>query len=86
MGRKFFDNNQQTFVVLFDAQAEADANQESLVDQYGNRIPKNRLRKFNLPKLMVEWKCKKSKVDAKNNRTSAGYINLRFCTQQILLS
>jgi hypothetical protein len=85
-GRKFFNNNQQTFVVLFDAQAEADANQENLFDQHGNRIPKNRLKKFNLPKLMVEWKCKKSKEDAKNNRTSAGYINLRFCTQQILLS
>ncbi|RIA89114.1 hypothetical protein C1645_825294 [Glomus cerebriforme] len=52
--RKFFDNNQQTFVVLFDAQAESDANQESLFDQGGNRIPKNRLKRFNLPKLIVE--------------------------------
>ncbi|POG80665.1 uncharacterized protein OCT59_016370 [Rhizophagus irregularis] len=82
-GRKFFNNNQQTFVVLFDAQAEADANQESLSDQHGNRVPKNRLKRFNLLKLTVEWKYKKSKEDAKNNRTSAGYINLKFCAQQI---
>jgi len=85
-GRKFFDNNQQTFVLLYDARAEADANQESLFDQYGNRIPKNRLKKFNLPKLTIEWKYKKGKEDAKKNRTSAGYINLRFYAQQILLS
>ncbi|RGB27968.1 hypothetical protein C1646_768426 [Rhizophagus diaphanus] len=81
--RKFFNNNQQTFVVLFDAQAEADANQESLSDQHSDRIPKNRLKRFNLPKLTVEWKYKKSKEDAKNNRTSAEYINLKFCAQQI---
>ena len=31
-GCKFFDNNQQTFVVLFDAQAEADANKENIFD------------------------------------------------------
>ena len=43
-GRKFFDNNQQTFVVLFDARAEADAVQENIFDQHGNRIPKNRLK------------------------------------------
>ncbi|CAB5391676.1 unnamed protein product [Rhizophagus irregularis] len=73
-GRKFFDNNQQTFVVLFDALAESDANQESFFDQVGNRIPKNRLKRFNLPKLTVEWKYKKSREDAKKNRTSAGYI------------
>ena len=45
--------------MLFDAQAEADANQENLFDHHGNRIPKNRLKKFNLFKLTVEWKCKK---------------------------
>ncbi|PKK74701.1 hypothetical protein RhiirC2_774469 [Rhizophagus irregularis] len=39
----------QTFVVLFDAQTEADANQESLSNQHGDRIPKNRLKRFNLP-------------------------------------
>ena len=74
---------QQTFVVLFDAQAEADAVQENIFDQHGNRIPKNRLKKFNLPKLTVEWKYKKSKEDAKNNITSAGYIYLNFHVQQI---
>jgi hypothetical protein len=84
-GRKFFDNNQQTFVVLFDARAEADANQENIFDQHGRRIPKNRLKKFNLPKLIIEWKYKKGKEDAKKNRTSAGYINLRFRAQQISL-
>ncbi|GET50382.1 hypothetical protein GLOIN_2v1764218 [Rhizophagus irregularis DAOM 181602=DAOM 197198] len=62
-------------------QAEADANQESLSDQHSNRVPKNRLKRFNLPKLTVEWKYKKSKEDAKNNRTSEGYINLKFCAQ-----
>ena len=51
---KFFDNNQQTFVVLFDTRAEADANQESLFDQYGSQISKNRLKKFNLPKLTIK--------------------------------
>jgi hypothetical protein len=85
-GRKFFDNDQQTFVVLFDARAEVEANQEIEVDQSGKRIPKNRLKKFNLPKLTVEWKYKKSKEDAKNYKTSAGYIYLNFNVQQILLS
>lgn len=85
-GRKFFDNNQQTFVVLFDARAEADAGQENIFDQHGNRIPKNRLKKFNLPKLTIEWKYKKGREDAKKNRTLAGYIYLRFCAQQISLS
>nr|CAG8659559.1 13023_t:CDS:1 [Entrophospora candida] len=82
-GRKFFDNDQQTFVVLFDARAEVEANQETIFDQNGRRIPKNRLKKFNLPKLTVEWKYKKSKKDAKNNITSAGYIHLNFHVQQI---
>ena len=40
--------------MLFDVRAEADANQESLFDQCGDRIPKNRLKRFNLPKLTVE--------------------------------
>jgi hypothetical protein len=83
-GLKFFENNQQTFVVLFDAQAEVEANQEDIY-QNGKRIPKNRLKKFNLPKLMIEWKYKKSE-DAKKNKTLAGYIYLNFRTQQILLS
>jgi hypothetical protein len=52
-------------------------------DQHGDRVPKNKLKRFNLPKLTVEWKYKKSKEDAKNNRTLAGYINLKFCAQQI---
>lgn len=72
-GRKFFDNNQQTFVLLFDGQAEAKAN----YDLFGKHIKKS-----NLPKLTVEWKIK-SKADAKNNQTSAGYIYLSFYTQQI---
>ena len=83
--RKYFENDQQTFVVLFDAQAEEEANQESMFDQNGKRIPKNRLKKFRLPKLTVEWKYKKGK-DAKDNKTLAGYIYLSFNTQQILLS
>ncbi|RIA87307.1 hypothetical protein C1645_827977 [Glomus cerebriforme] len=65
---------------------ESDANQESLFNQDGNQISKNRLKRFNLPKLTVEWKYKKSRKDAKKNRTSAGYISLRFCAQQILSS
>jgi len=81
-GRKFFDNNQQTFVVLFDAQAEADANKENIFDGT-SKIPKNRLKKFNLPKLTIEWKYKKGKEDAKKHKTSAGYINLKFRAQQI---
>ncbi|CAB4477292.1 unnamed protein product [Rhizophagus irregularis] len=72
-----------TSSTLHECTAEADANQESLSDQHGNRVPKNRLKRFNLPKLTVEWKYEKSKEDAKNNRTSAGYINLKFCAQQI---
>ena len=72
-GRKFFDNNQQTFVLLFDGQAKAKAN----YDLFGKHIKKS-----SLPKLTVEWKIK-SKADAKNNQTSAGYIYLNFYTQQI---
>lgn len=83
-GRKYFEEDQQTFVLLFDAQAEVEANQED-VYQNGKRIPKNRLKKFNLPKLTIEWKRKKSE-DAKNNKISAGYIYLNFRTQQISLS
>jgi hypothetical protein len=83
LGRKFFDNNQQTFVVLFDAQAEADANKENIFDQSGSWISKSRLKKFHLPKLIIEWKYKKGKEDTKKHKTSAGYINLKFCAQQI---
>ncbi|CAJ0753568.1 4191_t:CDS:2 [Entrophospora sp. SA101] len=43
-GRKFFDNDQQTFVVLFDTRDEVEANQETIFDQNGRRIPKNRLK------------------------------------------
>ncbi|RIB30085.1 hypothetical protein C2G38_2153708 [Gigaspora rosea] len=68
-GYKFFDNDHQTFVELFNAQAEKKAN--------CNLFDKNRL-----PKLTVEWKMK-IKRDAKNNQTSAGYIYLSFYTQQI---
>ncbi|GES86271.1 hypothetical protein GLOIN_2v1719991 [Rhizophagus clarus] len=71
-GCKFFENDQQTFIVLFDAQAEIEANQED-VYQNGKRIPKNQLKKFNLLKLTIEWKCKKSE-DAKNNKTKLVYI------------
>ncbi|RIB15189.1 hypothetical protein C2G38_2193006 [Gigaspora rosea] len=68
-GRKFFDNDHQTFVILFNAQAEKKAN--------CNLFDKNRL-----PKLTVEWKMK-IKRDTKNNQISAGYIYLSFYTQQI---
>ncbi|CAG8834439.1 8214_t:CDS:2, partial [Gigaspora margarita] len=56
--RKFFDNDHQTFVVLFNAQAKKKAN--------CNLFDKNRL-----SKLTVEWKMK-IKRDAKNNQTLAG--------------
>ncbi|CAG8644455.1 12991_t:CDS:2, partial [Racocetra fulgida] len=63
-GRRFFDNEQQTFVLLFDRWAEIEANQEGEFDQYGKRIPKNRRKKFNLPKLIFEWK-RQTKKDIK---------------------
>lgn len=75
-GRKFFDNNQQTFVLLFDAQAEAKTNH----DLFGQFLKYRK--KSSLPKLTVEWKIK-SKTDVKNNQTSAGYIHLSFYIQQI---
>ncbi|RIA87561.1 hypothetical protein C1645_877958 [Glomus cerebriforme] len=71
--------------LVYVIQAEVVANQESFFDQHGNRVPKNRLKKFNLPKLTIEWKYKKSKEDAKKTG-HLGYINLKFCAQQILLS
>ncbi|RHZ82629.1 hypothetical protein Glove_106g42 [Diversispora epigaea] len=71
-GRKFFDNNQQTYIILFDARAEVEANQEDIFDSYGKKIPKNRLKKFKLPKLIVEWKYRRTN-DAKDNKTSADY-------------
>ncbi|RHZ81847.1 hypothetical protein Glove_117g70 [Diversispora epigaea] len=39
-GRKFFDNNQQTFIRLFDARAEVEANQEVNFDSSGNEFQK----------------------------------------------
>ena len=71
-GRKFFDNDQQTFVLLFDAQAEKEANCNLFGKRYKNR----------LPRLTVEWKVK-AKKDAKNNKTLAGYMYLNFYTRQI---
>ncbi|RHZ51709.1 hypothetical protein Glove_475g25 [Diversispora epigaea] len=71
-GRKFFDNNQQTYIILFDARAEVEGNQEDIFDSYGKKIPKNRLKKFKLPKLIVEWKYRRTN-DAKDNETSADY-------------
>ncbi|RIB25584.1 hypothetical protein C2G38_2165586 [Gigaspora rosea] len=66
-GRKFLDNDQQTLILLFDAQSEK---------RNGYK------KKFGFPKLTVEWKTKYMK-DAKNNQTSAGYIYLSFYTLQI---
>jgi hypothetical protein len=77
-GRKFFDNDQQTFVLLFDGQTEAKING----NLFEGQILKHKKKFSCLPKLMVEWK-KKSKRDAKDNQTSAGYIHLSFCTRQI---
>ncbi|RIB07707.1 hypothetical protein C2G38_2213621 [Gigaspora rosea] len=57
-GRKFFDDDHQTFALLFDAQAEKR-------EQYK--------KKPRLPKLTIEWKLKSQK-DAKNNQALAGYI------------
>ncbi|RIB08005.1 hypothetical protein C2G38_2045524 [Gigaspora rosea] len=68
-GRKFFDNGQQTFILLFDAQAE-------------KRSTSNSKKRSEFPKLTVEWKIKHKK-DAKNNQTSAGYMYLNFYTLQI---
>ncbi|CAG8815080.1 22559_t:CDS:2, partial [Cetraspora pellucida] len=58
LGCKFFDNDQQTFILLFDAQAEKRSNHK---------------KKSRFPELTVEWKTKHKK-DAKNNQTFAGYI------------
>ena len=66
-GRKFFDNGHQTFVLLFDAQAEKREQHK---------------KKPRLPKLMIEWKTKSQK-DAKNNQAVAGYIHLSFYTLQV---
>ncbi|PKC54786.1 hypothetical protein RhiirA1_494463 [Rhizophagus irregularis] len=77
-GRKYFDNNQQTFVLLFNGQAEEKVN----CNLFEEQILKYRKKRSNLPKLTVEWKTK-SKRDAKDNQTSAGYIHLSFYTQQI---
>lgn len=66
-GRRFFDNDQQTFVLLFDAQAEKNSNCK---------------KKKGFPQLTVEWKTKYKK-DTKNNQTSAGYMYLNFYTLQV---
>ncbi|RIB17715.1 hypothetical protein C2G38_2186580 [Gigaspora rosea] len=50
-GRKFFDNDQQTFVLLFDAQAEKEANCNLFNKRYKNR----------LLRLTVEWKFRYDK-------------------------
>ncbi|CAG8830980.1 37515_t:CDS:1 [Gigaspora margarita] len=39
-GCKFFDNNQQTFVLLFDTQAEKEANCNLFSKRYKNRLPR----------------------------------------------
>ncbi|CAG8835425.1 6284_t:CDS:1, partial [Gigaspora margarita] len=68
-GRKFFDNGQQIFILLFDAQAE-------------KRSASNSKKRSEFPKLTVEWKTKHKK-DTKNNQTSVGYMYLNFYILQI---
>lgn len=77
-GKKFYDNEQQTYVVFFDDPPQHLKNNPLAV---ATRRA-TRKSKYNPGEVIIEWKIKGEK-DAKNNYCEAGFIYIHFWVKQI---
>jgi len=83
-GRKFYDNEQQTYVVLFnDPPQHLKNNPLAIATRCATEnIIKRRKSKYNPGEVIIEWKIKGEK-DAKENYCEAGFIYIHFWVKQI---
>lgn len=83
-GRKFYDEEQQTYVVLFDNPPQYLQNNPLVIARCAaeNLNTKRRKLKYNPGELIIEWKVKVEK-DAKENYCAAGFIYMHFWVKQI---
>jgi hypothetical protein len=83
-GRKFYDEEQQTYVVLFnDPPQHLKNNPLAIATRCANEdTTKRRKSKYNPSEVVIEWKIKGEK-DAKENYCEAGFIYIHFWVKQI---
>ena len=84
-GRKFYDEEQQTYVVLFNDPLQHLKNNPLAIAARcaaENITAKRRKSRYNLGEVIVEWKIKAEK-DAKENYCEAGFIYIHFWVKQI---
>lgn len=82
-GRKFYEDEQQTYVVLFDDPPQHLKNNPLAIAAHCESITtKRRKCKYNPGEVTIEWKNKIEK-DAKENYCEAGFIYMHFWVKQI---
>lgn len=83
-GRKFYNEEQQTYVVLFDDPPQHLKNNPlAIAARAAESITtKKRKSKYNPGEVTIEWKIKGEK-DAKENYCEAGFIYIHFWVKQI---
>ena len=83
-GRKFYDDEQQTYVVLFDDLPQHLKNNPLAIAAHcaENISTKRRKSKYSPGEVTIEWKIKAEK-DAKENYCEAGFIYMHFWVKQI---
>ncbi|PKK57174.1 hypothetical protein RhiirC2_798545 [Rhizophagus irregularis] len=83
-GRRFYDEEQQIYVVLFDDLPQHLKNNPlAIVANCAEGITtKRRKSKYNSGEVTIEWKIK-AKKDAKKNYCEAGFIYMHFWIKQI---
>ena len=83
--RKFYGEEQQTYVVLFNDLPQHLKNNPLIIAIYcaiESITTKRRKSKYNTGEVIVEWKIK-AKKDAKENYCEAGFIYIHFWVKQI---
>ena len=83
--RKFYDKEQQIYVVLFNDPPQHLKNNPLAIATYRaieSITTKRRKSKYNPREVVIEWKIK-GKKDAKENYCEAGFIYIHFWVKQI---
>jgi hypothetical protein len=80
-GRRFYNEEQQTYVVLFDDPPQHLKN-NPLAIAARCTATKRRKSRYNPGEVTIEWKIKAEK-DAKENYCEAGFIYMHFWVKQI---
>ena len=84
-GQRFYNKQQQTFVVLFDDLPQHLKNNPLAIIAYcaaNNMTTKRHRFKCNPEEVTIEWKIK-SEIDAKENYCEAGFLYMHFWIKQI---